>query len=164
MNQTSSKLKLKIGIIIMVVGFLSPLLIPLVVASNLSSSVKTVVSGLLAFGIPEVFMLLAAVVMGKQGFEYIKDKAKTYLKSLAPSGSVSRTRYRIGLILFCLPILMGLLSPYLNYTSDFFNNIPLWFHSIFDLLFLISLFILGGNFWNKLKGLFYYDAEIIKTQ
>jgi hypothetical protein len=164
MNQTSSKLKLKIGAVIMVVGFLSPLLIPVVVASNLSASVKTVISGLLAFGIPEIFMLLAVVVMGKQGFEYIKNKVKTFLKRLAPSGSVSRTRYRIGLVLFCLPIIMGVLSPYLIYMSDFFKDMPLWFHSGFDLLFLISLFVLGGDFWNKLNGLFYYDSEITKTQ
>ena len=148
----------------MVVGFLSPLLIPLVVSSNLSASLKTVVSGLLAFGIPEVFMLIAVVVMGKQGFEYIKNKVKNYIINLAPRGTVSRTRYRIGLVLFWVPIIIGILNPYLTHISPIFNDIPLWFHSGFDLLFLISLFVLGGEFWNKLNGLFYYDTEIIKTQ
>jgi hypothetical protein len=69
------KTKLIIGTVILVVGFLSPLLIPLVVASDLSATNKTVISGLLAFGIPELFMLLAIILMGKPGYVFIKCKA-----------------------------------------------------------------------------------------
>ena len=164
MNQTIPKFKLRAGAIIMVVGFLSPLLIPIVIASNWSSSLKTIISGLLAFGIPEVFMLLAVVVMGKQGFEFIKRKAKTYFKRLAPSDSVSRARYRFGLILFCVPVVIGIIQPYLIHFSDLFKDLPLWFHNFFDFIFLISFFVLGGNFWDKLSGLFNYEAKLVIPQ
>lgn len=76
--------RLILGVTILVIGFMSPLLIPLVIGTSWPVGVKTTISGLLAFGIPEVFMLIAIAVMGKQGYEYIKDKAFKYLKRFAP--------------------------------------------------------------------------------
>ena len=66
--------RLILGVSILVIGFMSPLLILLVTGTSWSVGIKTTISGLLAFGIPEVFMLIAIAVMGKQGYEYIKTK------------------------------------------------------------------------------------------
>ena len=30
-----------------------------------------------------------------------------------------------------------------------------------DLLLLVSLFVLGGDFWNKLRALFIHDAKAV---
>ncbi len=156
-----SAAKLKLGTVILVVGFLSPLLIPLVVASNWSAATKGVVSGLLTFGIPELFILLAIVVMGKQGYQYIKGKAFNYLKRFAPPDEVSQARYRFGLVLFGIPVLAGILQPYLAYYIPFFKGNPLWFHIGLDVIFVIGLFVLGGDFWDKLRGLFRHDVKAI---
>lgn len=51
--------RLWLGAAILVLGFLSPLLIPLVISSDWTAGTKSVITGLLAFGIPEVFMILA---------------------------------------------------------------------------------------------------------
>lgn len=118
--------RLILGVTILVIGFMSPLLIPLVIGTSWPVGVKTTISGLLAFGIPEVFMLIAIAVMGKQGYEYIKDKAFKYLKRFAPPDTVTLTRYRIGLIMFSLPLLIGWLQPYLGYYFAFLNNLPVW--------------------------------------
>lgn len=157
-----SKGKLQLGAVILVVGFLSPLLIPLVVASNLSATAITVISGLLAFGIPELFMLLAIAVMGKPGYEYIKGKALKYLKRFAPPDRVSLSRFRIGLVMFSVPILVGVLQPYLAYFIPFFKANPLWLHIGLDVIFIIGLFVLGGDFWDKLSGLFKYNVKAAK--
>ena len=31
---------------------------------------------------------------------------------------------------------------------------------IADLLFIVTLFVLGGDFWDKLRALFLYDAKV----
>jgi len=157
----TSNTKLLIGTVILVVGFLSPLLIPLVVDSDMSGTYKKVLSGLLAFGIPELFMIIAVAVMGKQGYEFIKGKALKYLKRFAPSDEVSLTRYRIGLVMFSLPIIFGVLQPYLKLYFPFFENIPTLWTMVTDIIFVFSFFVLGGDFWDKLSGLFKHSNKII---
>ena len=152
--------KLILGSIILVVGFMSPLLIPLVIGSELPLSYKNILSGLLAFGIPEIFMIIAIAVMGKQGFEFIKKKTFRYLKPFAPADEVSLTRYRIGLIMFSLPIIVALILPYSNYFLPFSKDIPLWWYIVSDIIFVSSFFVLGGDFWDKLSGLFKYHVKV----
>lgn len=155
-----SKPKLILGGIILVVGFLSPLLIPLVTATNWSLGIKSTVSGLLDFGIPELFILIAVAVMGKQGYEFLKQKAFKFLKPFAPSDQVSLIRYRIGLILFILPIMVGLILPYAQHFFTDLEKIPIWAYIISDVVFITSFFVLGGNFWDKFSGLFKHSAKI----
>ena len=95
-NPKPSKTKLIIGVVVLVIGFFSPLLIPFVVASNWSVATISIISGFLAFGIPELFILLAVVIMGKLGYEYIKGKVGKYLKQYLPPDQVSRRRYYFG--------------------------------------------------------------------
>jgi hypothetical protein len=158
----TSRSKLILGGVILVVGFMSPLLIPFVVGSDLAISYKKVLSGLLAFGIPELFMLIAVAIMGKQGYEFIKEKALKYLKRFAPSDEVSLVRYRIGLFMFSFPIIFGIAQPYMAYYFSFFKEIPLWWHITTDFLFIFSFFVLGGEFWDKLSGLFKHNIKVIK--
>lgn len=152
----NQRLKLNIGALILIIGFLSPLLIPFVVASDLSAAFKSVVSGLLAFGIPEVFMLIAVGIMGKSGYQYLKNKTLKFITIVSPD-RVSPLRHRIGVVLFCVPIILGLLQPYLANYIPFLNQLPLSATIGMDLMLLLSLFVLGGGFWDKIRGLFVYD-------
>ena len=158
-----SRGRLVLGGAIFIVGFMSPLLIPLVTSTNWSIGIKTTISGLLAFGVPEVFMLVAVAVLGKQGYEFLKAKALNILKSVAPSDEVSLTRYRVGLVMFSLPLLIGAVLPYLGHFFASLKQIPMWGYFITDSLFLTSFFVLGGNFWDKFSGLFNHKVKVIKT-
>lgn len=157
-----SRGRLILGGAILVIGFMSPLIIPLVTATDWSVGLKTTLSGLLAFGIPEVFMLIAVAVLGKQGYEFLKGKALRYLKQFAPSDSVSLVRYRIGLIMFGFPLLAGWIQPYLSYYFSFLNELPLWSYILGDIIFLASFFILGGDFWDKFSGLFHNSVKVVR--
>ncbi len=152
-QQKTQEPKIFIGTTILVVGILSPLLIPLVLDSDLSDANKKILSGLLAFGVPELFMLIAVAVMGKHGYEFIKAKVFKFLKPLAPPDSVGLLRYRFGLVLFCAPIIIGILQPYLTDFMDVFKNMPLKTTIILDVIFVSSFFVLGGDFWDKIKSL-----------
>ena len=151
--------RFKIGIIIFVVGFLSPLLIPVVAATGLPTTWKAAISGLLAVGIPEVFSLVAIAVVGKSGFKYLKERIFAFFKKYGPPDVVSRTRYRIGLIMFLLPLLFGWLAPYLSSLIPFLKTHCIALGIIGDALFVVSLFVLGGDFWDKLRSLFIHGAK-----
>lgn len=155
-----SKSRMILGGIILIVGFCSPALIPLVIASTFSAPVKSVVSGLLAFGIPEVFMLLAVGIMGKEGFHYLKRIFSILLRHYGPPDEVSKTRYRIGLIMFILPLIISIIAPYVGHKFDSFQNNQITIMLTLHVMLGLSLFVLGGDFWDKLQGLFTYKAKI----
>jgi hypothetical protein len=163
-NQLKSlppKGKLVTAGIIFVAGFLSPLLIPLVTSSDLSTGWKAALSGFLALGIPELFMMIAAAVAGKEGFNYIKSKVFGLLKKHGPADTVSKTRYRIGLVLFLIPIIVGWLLPYFTHLIPSYEENRNIISVVGDVVLITSLFVLGGDFWDKLRSLFVYGAKAI---
>jgi hypothetical protein len=150
--------RLRLGVIVFVIGFLSPLLIPLVTASELPTKWKAVISGCLAVGIPELFSIAAIAIMGKSGFNYIKDRFFSFLKKYGPADKVSQTRYRIGLVMFFLPIFFGWLAPYFPHIVPGYETHRFWVNLTGDMMFVSSLFVLGGDFWDKVRALFVYGA------
>jgi len=159
-GQPQTGWRLHLGLIILVVGFLSPLTIPLVTASELPARWKAIISGALAVGIPEVFSIVAIAIMGKAGFNYIKARVFGFLKKHGPPDRVSRTRYHIGLAMFMLPILFGWLAPYVSQYIPDYETHRLLINIIGDLMLFTSLFVLGGDFWDKVTALFIHDARV----
>ena len=150
--------RLRIGLIVFVIGFLSPLLIPLVTASELPTKWKAVISGFLAIGIPELFSIAAIAIMGKPGFNYIKKRFFAFLKKHGPADRVSRIRYRIGLVMFLLPIFFGWLVPYAPHLIPGYELHRFAVNLMGDVLFISSLFVLGGDFWDKIRSLLIHKA------
>ena len=131
----------------------------MVLSSGLPEWWIAALTGLLAFGIPEIFMIVAVAILGKEGFAYLKNSIGKYLKPLAPPDEVSRGRYNVGLVLFSLPILAGFLQPYLNHEFHILGDVPVFFYMLSDLMIVSSLFVLGGDFWDKIRSLFIHNAE-----
>lgn len=73
---------------------------------------------------------------------------------------MSRLRYTIGSVMFSVPILFGWVSVYIPELVPGFTLTPLPYALGGDLLLLASLIVLGGNFWDKIRALFIYDAEV----
>ena len=146
--------RLILGGVIFISGFLSPLLIPLVTESQLSAEWKTAVSGVLVLGVPEVFMLIAVSLLGKQGFDYLKSHLWKFIR---PADKVSTLRYRTGLFLLLLPLLFGWLSPYLEIWFTWVSEHKIGLALAGDLIFAVALFVLGGDFWLKIKALFTHE-------
>ena len=160
-EKPATRWRFQLGLTVFVVGFASPLLIPLVTASGLATKWKTILSGALAVGIPEVFSIAAVAIMGKSGFNLLKDRFFRFIKKHGPPERVSRTRYRIGLVMFGLPLLFAWLGPYFAHRIPGYDTNRLWISIAGDLLFVSSLFVLGGEFWDKVRALFIRDARVI---
>jgi hypothetical protein len=146
------------GFIILTLAILSPLLIPFVISLNISTSLKATISGILLFGIPEIGIFLAIIILGKEGYSYLKSRTLFWFKQTILPKSVSRIRHRIGITLFSTTLIAGFLIPYIGYFSPTsMKHYEYYYIFILDVLLLISLITLGGNFWEKLKNLFIYS-------
>jgi hypothetical protein len=132
-----------------------------VTSSNLSTGWKATLSALLALGIPELFMIIAVAVAGKEGFNYIKSKIFGYFKKYSPPDTVSKTRYRIGLVLFSIPIFVSWLLPYFTHLIPSYEGSRYLIGVVGDVVLISSLFVLGGDFWDKLRSLFIYGAKVV---
>lgn len=157
----TTRWRFRAGAVIFGLGFCAPLAIPLVTSSNLPTAWKTALSGALAVGVPEIMMVVAAAVMGNEGFAELKRRFGKLLKKYGPPERVSRTRYRVGLVMFALPLLVAWLGPYLGHHLPGFDRHPLFWHVGGDLILVISLCVLGGEFWDKLRSLFVHGARAV---
>jgi hypothetical protein len=148
------------GAAIFVTGQLAPLAIPVVASSSLPATWKTALSGLLLLGVPEIAILLAIVVLGRAGFDALKSRLFGSLKDTLFPDTVSRRRYHAGLILFLIPVLFGWLSPYLYESIPQLMRHRLTVAIIGDVLLIAGVCLMGGQFWDKLRALVVYDAEV----
>jgi len=160
LDQSASNWRLKSGVVLFVLSIAVPLIgIPIVTSLGVSATITASFSGVLLVG-AEIMGILAVVVMGKEGYAYIKNRFFGFLKQYGPPQKVSRRRYRLGLVMFSVPILFGWVSIYAAHMIPGFNANPLPFAFCGDILLLASFFVLGGNFWDKIQALFIYDAEV----
>lgn len=163
--QPVSKMRFLIGGAVFVGGFLSPLLIPLVTSSNLPGNWKAILSTGLVAGLPEVGMLLAVAILGKQGFAQLKEIFFSRFRKITEPSAVSQTRYRIGLLMFFTPLLLGWLQPYIAHFYSPAVGDSMLPVILFDLMFASSFIVLGADFWQKIQSLFVHgnSAESINA-
>ncbi|MEI6287238.1 MAG: hypothetical protein WCP79_12100 [Bacillota bacterium] len=156
----NSNIRLGIGISLLVVGLLLPLGIFAVVDSAWPAALKTVVGGIFTFGF-EILAIPAVAIMGKENFDRIMKRVKSWFGKLKPSGTVSRFRYNVGLVLFILPIVPTYIMAYLPRLLPDYSLERLLINIGADIMFFASLFVLGGEFWDKLKALFIWQAKAV---
>jgi hypothetical protein len=88
----------------------------------------------------------------------LKQQISRLLKRYGPPERVSKTRYTIGLVMFVLPILVGWGLPYFVEKIPFYADHRLIINIAFDAMLIVSIFVLGGEFWDKLRSLFVWGA------
>jgi hypothetical protein len=112
------------------------------------------------FWISAPLMKIASIaILGKASYAWINYQMHYFYHKVAKPHQITPLRYNIGLVMFVLPFLP-------NYMISF---MPQLFHISLtaryiviiasDLMFLASLFVLGGDFWDKLRALFIYKAK-----
>ena len=154
-------IRLYSGVVLLVISIFLPLASVWIVASEFSAPIKAFLVGLVSLGGPEIFGLAAIAVLGKECFDLILAKIFAVLKKFAPSGSVSKTRYKIGLIIMILTYVPSFIYSYAPHLIPDISPYRLYVSVTADLTFIISLFILGGDFWDKLRSLFIYESKAV---
>ncbi|MBE0649154.1 MAG: transporter suffix domain-containing protein [Bacteroidales bacterium] len=115
----------------------------------------------------EVAFAISVVLLGKEFIKLIKTKLRTkFFREKGDPGykPISRLRYRIGIIIFLIsmavPTLLMEVLLYFDFVHLIGDTNSLYILLAFDVLFISSIFILGGEFLDKLRGLFTYSKVI----
>lgn len=157
-----TKGRLYLGGAIFLIGQLMPLSVPVVTSSELTGTWKTILSTLL-FIAPELCLLLAVAILGKPGFNYLTGIFKKILDRFfarhGPPEVVSPRRYKIGLVMFMVPLLLAWATPYFAPHLPAYESRPILYALPGDIILIASLFVLGGEFWDKLRALFIHGAK-----
>jgi hypothetical protein len=107
-----------------------------------------------------IMKLSCVAVLGKPSYLWIKYKFWHIFVTVTKPHEVSRTRYNIGLIMFLLPVIPNYIMSYAPkliadpYPTRLIINICI------DAIFIGSWFVLGGDFWDKMRALFVYTAKV----
>lgn len=152
--------RFRLGGVLFFLGLIFPLFIPLVLMIDMSAGWKAAVTGMMSVGIPELLWIAAAAILGKAGFKAIREKFFAFLKKHGPPQKVSRSRYRIGLVMFVLPLLFAWLEPYTAAFLPRYQSYRLICNIGGDVVFVSSFFVLGGDFWEKMRALFIHGAKV----
>jgi len=165
-SDVRQKRRLILGVVVWAAGWILGLaLIPVVNASDLATALKATLNGILLLGFPKLFLLLAVAIMGKPGFAYLKSLLGSHFRRFAPPAAVSAGRYRAGLILLISMVVLGSIGDYVaTDVISLRDEHPRLVALTGDLLLLVSLFLLGGDFWDKVRSLFVQDARVVFPQ
>jgi hypothetical protein len=160
-GQAAGGWRLKLGVAIFLFSIILPVAgVPIVSSFDLSTTMTATFSGALLVT-AEILGVLAIAVMGKSGFAFIKNSVFGFLKQYGPPDRVSRLRYTVGLVMFGIPLLFALMSGYIADHIPGLTQNPLPYAIAGDITLIFSLFVLGGDFWDKVQALFLYDAKVV---
>ena len=152
--------RFRVGMALIVVSFLSPLVAVLLPFTDLSTTMKATLGGAFLAGIPEVLSLAAIAVLGKPGFAYVKSRIMALLRRYGPPKEVGPARCYIGLTLW---FITGIYPWFVSYAPPEaipgFPEYRVHMALTADFLFVFSFFVLGGDFWDKVRALFVHKAR-----
>lgn len=150
-----------LGILVFALAWVLPVFCPLVLFLGLSSSQTTFITGALIVGGPEVLMILAVALLGKETLNYYTSKIKKLLNIPDESESFSKFRYYLGLTIMLLSIVPLYLYGYLTQHMPADTETKIHILAAGDIAFILSFFIAGEQLWDKTKRLFVYEKEKI---
>jgi len=159
-NTPKAGWRIKTGFAIFIASVTWPVLLPILPLFGFSNQAVAKFT-VAMFVAAELMMVAAAAISGKSGFAYIKQRLFGWLKSYGPPETVSPGRYKTGLVLFFLPLLYALLSPYIRKYIPGIPEYGVAYAIVGDIMLLAGLFMLGGNFWRKLRALFVHKAVAV---
>jgi hypothetical protein len=149
--------RFKAGIVLFAMALVPySLLAPILFRSQPLATIASLVAAGVLF--QKLVSLAAVVTFGNAGFAFLKAKL---FKKLTPPVEVGPWRYRIGLAMFLLPFVQNLVETYGSHIVPHLVANRLWVDILMDFIFIASLFVLGGHFWDKLRALFFVDARAV---
>jgi len=147
-----------------ITAFISAFAVYLITAAVILAGASAKTIGTVAainFALNKVFLVTSAVLLGKPGFIRLKKLIVGKLHRHLMPDDVGPWRYRIGLVMFSLPLLFAWKAPYVTALMPLLGRHSVETAVVTDVLFVASLFVLGGSFWDKLRALFVRQATVV---
>jgi hypothetical protein len=144
-------MKYKIGLILIVLSCILPLLAFIVPFLGLSTDLTVFFAGIFVVGGPELLFFTGLILAGREAAQMVKKKM------FKPAGKI---RYRTGLIIFIISVLLNWVTAYLEVTNvlamDY--HAKLYLMAGLDLILILSVFVMGSEFFIKFKRIFVWEG------
>lgn len=144
---SNTSLKSKIGIGLVIIGFICPLFGLIVPFFGFSTAITTALVTFFVVGGPEVFLLLGGLLAGKEGVLLVTNRLKKMLGLPEGKYPASRTQYNIGIALLLLWFVLAVFPNYILefFPASFVDENLLWISLGADVLLVLSIFGFGGH-------------------
>ena len=150
------------GCILLSIGLLCGLAVPFISFFHIKHDKAAIVSFLMLSHHGLTFLSIA--VMGRSNFERItapiRRAAAHAGRTIKPAGNISRERYKIGLIMLVSPLIV-ITAMHLVTEASLTHNMRVAISLVMQFTFVASFFVLGGDFWDKARALFVWDARAV---
>jgi len=129
------------------------------------SGVETVSIMTILVATAEVAFFVSVLLLGKPFLEAIKSKIKRFIfrkEAVATAPYISKGQHYVGVTLFFLsflPYFITEIAMLLDYPKEGGHVVLLGVLLLGDALFMASLFILGSEFWDRLKKLLAWPGK-----
>jgi len=151
-----------VGLALFVYSCLTFVIAALVPFAFSAAVAATVATGVIVSG--EVGFWVSAALLGKPFVEGLKAKLKglfTRQQQVAAPQPISRAQHAFGLVLFSLSFVtyyLAMTIPFLGFAKSTELTAIVVVALSGELLFLCSLFVLGGDFWARIKALYQWPG------
>ena len=115
----------------------------------------------LNFALNKILLLATVALLGKSGFDELEADGIGSHRSICASARGQSDALHHRPVLFVIPILIGWVGPYLGEMVPLLRRYSVSAAIAGDIILLFSLFVLGGNFWDKLRALFIREARVM---
>jgi hypothetical protein len=115
----------------------------------------------ISFTVNKLMLLASVVFLGRPGFNQLKQRLAGVFQQYLMPDEVGPWRYRIGLVMFVVPLVFAWKAPYVTELMQLLGRHSTTAAIITDAIFVASLFVLGGGFWDKLRALFVRTAGVV---
>jgi len=147
-----------LGIGALALAIIMPVFALLVPLLGLSVAQSALIVGMLIGGGPEVMALIAVALLGKETFRYLLHSLKRFFRTKLLEKSASKGRYYFGLtinIASWIPLYLYGYLPAMMPGGD----MRIYILAAADLSFVASMFIMGGEFWEKVRQIFIWEGK-----
>jgi hypothetical protein len=148
-----------LGMAALVLAVIMPLCAVFVPALGLTTAQSAVLVGILLAGGPEVLCILAVALLGKETFQYLTHKAKSAFRRAVVDRPASKARYYFGLTIMLVSWLPAYVYAYFPAVMPG-GDARIYILAGMDLAFVASVFLMGGEFWEKVRRVFVYEGKI----
>lgn len=157
--------RFRCGIALFVLAIGLVLTVPILAAVGLPPATLAAIAGAV-FIINKILLVMVIALVGKAGFQELKNILVSYvprLHALGPVGPVGPGRHAVGLVMFWVPLTWSILESYIDYFWPGLRPNRWEYQLAGDLIFVAGFFVLGGNFWEKVQALFIRTARVVFT-
>lgn len=158
----STQARFVLGCFLLAIGIACGLAVPLISFVHITHDRAAIVSFLMLSHHGLTFLSIA--VMGESNFDRLTAPlhraAARAGEKIKPAGNVSRERYKIGLVMLVTPPVV-LTAMHLVNEFSLPHDARVVISLVMQAMFLASFFVLGGDFWDKARALFVWDARAV---